>query len=377
MEEPTLNKQEIFDQLPPIWPEAFLPQIQKAHQLSGKRLVVLDDDPTGTQTVQDIPLLTEWSVESLRRELEQSSVFFILTNSRSMIAEQAEAIGREIGKNLMEAAALAGVEFFVLSRSDSTLRGHYPAEVDALIEGVEQVYDAVVMVPYFEAGGRYTLNDIHYVQQGAELIPAALTEFAKDKAFPFQHSYLPAYVEEKTKGRILADQVMGISLDLIRKGGPEAVKARLLEVPTGGVVVINACAGRDLEVAVRGLQLAQAEGKQYLYRTAASFVRVLAGIPVKPLLNAQSMAIDTPHGGLMIVGSHIKKSSLQLEKALQLEEVFSLEIEVGKLVEETARHAAIAQYLEQIEAAIRTGRNVVAYTSRKHLPDCGAAAHPT
>lgn len=365
MEEPILNKQETFSQLPPIWPDALLAQIREQHQASGKRLVVLDDDPTGTQTVQDVPLLTEWSVDSLRRELKQSSVFFVLTNSRSMDTAQAEEIGKAIGKNLVQAATLAGVDFFVLSRSDSTLRGHYPAEVDALAKGLGQAYDAVVMVPYFEAGGRYTLHDIHYVQQEAELIPAALTEFAKDKAFPFRHSYLPAYVEEKTKGRIGASQVKGISLDIIRQGGPEAVKAKLLEVSSGGVVVINACAGRDLEVAVKGLQLAQAEGKRYLYRTAASFVRVLAGIPVKPVLNAQSMAIDTPYGGLMIVGSHIKKSSLQLEKVLQLNDVFSLEIEVAKLVKEEVRKVTIQQYLKQIEVAIKEGRNVVAYTSRK------------
>ncbi|NRB53948.1 MAG: hypothetical protein HRU41_40235 [Saprospiraceae bacterium] len=365
MKEPTLNKQETFDQLPPIWSEAFLTQIREAHQASGKRLVVLDDDPTGTQTVQDVPLLTEWSVDRLRREMEKSAVFFVLTNSRSMVAEQAEAIGREIGKNLTEAATLTGVDFFVLSRSDSTLRGHYPAEVDALMEGLGQTYDAVIMVPYFEAGGRYTLHDIHYVLQGEELVPAAYTEFAQDKAFPFQHSYLPAYVEEKTQGRVSADQVIGISLDILRKGGPQAVKSKLLEIPSGGVVVINACAGRDLEVAVKGLQLAQAEGKRYLFRTAASFVRVLAGIPVKPLLNAQSMAIDTPNGGLMIVGSHIKKSSLQLEQALQLPDIFPLEIEVAKLVKEETRQDTIQRYLENIETAIRSGRDVIAYTSRK------------
>ena len=365
MKEPTLNKQETFDQLPPIWSEAFLTQIREAHQASGKRLVVLDDDPTGTQTVQDVPLLTEWSVDRLRREMEKSAVFFVLTNSRSMVAEQAEAIGREIGKNLTEAATLTGVDFFVLSRSDSTLRGHYPAEVDALMEGLGQTYDAVIMVPYFEASGRYTLHDIHYVLQGEELVPAAYTEFAQDKAFPFQHSYLPAYVEEKTQGRVSADQVIGISLDILRKGGPQAVKSKLLEIPSGGVVVINACAGRDLEVAVKGLQLAQAEGKRYLFRTAASFVRVLAGIPVKPLLNAQSMAIDTPNGGLMIVGSHIKKSSLQLEQALQLPDIFPLEIEVAKLVKEETRQDTIQRYLENIETAIRSGRDVIAYTSRK------------
>lgn len=365
MIEPILSKKKTFAELPLTWPTPLLEEIHQLHTDSRKCLVVLDDDPTGSQTVQDIPLLTEWSVESLRRELDLSPVFFILTNSRSMATEQAEKMAQEIGQNLLAAARLSAVDFFVLSRSDSTLRGHYPAEVDALCAALQIEYDATIMVPFFEAGGRYTLNDIHYVEQEGQLVPAASTEFAKDKAFPFQHSYLPLYVEEKTEGRTKADQVRGISLETIREGGPQAVKAALLEVPKGGVVIINACAGSDLEVAVKGLQLAQESGKSYIYRTAASFVRVLAGIPVKPLLNAESMAIDTTNGGLMVVGSHIKKSSLQLEKALAVADVIALEIDVERLIEEDSRKRAITDYLKKIETAIRAGQNVVAFTSRK------------
>lgn len=365
MKEAILGKEEAFAQFPPIWPASLLDKIRQAHEASGKCLVVLDDDPTGTQTVQDVPLLTEWSVASLRQELERSKVFFVLTNSRSLATEQAVALAIEIGQNLVQAAALAEVDFFVLSRSDSTLRGHYPAEVDALCQGLQQTYDATILVPYFEAGGRYTLRDTHYVEQGKQLIPAALTEFAKDKAFPFQHSYLPKYVEEKTKGRIPASAVRGISLEIIRKGGPQAVRDFLLDTPTGNVVVINAYAGRDLEVAVQGLQLAQASGKRYIYRTAASFVRVLAGMSTQALLDAGSMAIDSSHGGLMIVGSHIQKSSLQLKKALQLPQVLPLEIDVASLVAEESRMRAINHYLQQIETAIAEGNNVIAYTSRQ------------
>ena len=373
MTEAILDKKVTFAQLPPVWQHSLLENIRRAHEISGKRLVVLDDDPTGTQTVQDVPLLTEWSVASLRKELERSSVFYVLTNSRSMATAQAEALAIEIGRNLIEAASLAKVDFFVLSRSDSTLRGHYPAEVDALCKGLQQTYDATVMVPYFEAGGRFTLHDTHYVEQDGQLIPAALTEFAKDKAFPFRHSFLPKYIEEKTKGRTLATAVRGISLDVIRRGGPEAVKTTLLEAPKGVVIVINACAPRDLEVAVQGLQLAQQSGKRYIYRTAASFVRVLAGIPIQPLLTADSMLINTANGGLMIVGSHIKKSSLQLEKALQLTAVFSLEIEVESLLDEASRQQAIQHYLDQVETAISKGKNVIAYTSRKLIARGDAA----
>src|SRR6476619_1131511 len=51
----------------------------------GRRLVVLDDDPTGTQSVSELPVLTSWSVEDLRWALRQDTTgFFVLTNTRSL-----------------------------------------------------------------------------------------------------------------------------------------------------------------------------------------------------------------------------------------------------------------------------------------------------
>jgi len=364
MKEVSLPKSATFSALPPIWPDSLLAEIRQLQQHSSKHLVILDDDPTGTQTVHDIPLLTSWEIEQLRQEFDRSKVFFILTNSRSMAEEDACQLSIEIGQNLVAAAEQAGVDFFVLSRSDSTLRGHYPAEVDALCTGIGRTYDATIMVPFFQAGGRFTLHNTHYVQQGAELVPAAHTEFAKDKAFPFSSSYLPSYVAEKTGGRVAAEQVVGISIETIRKGGPTAVKQQLVATPKGSVIVINACDPRDLEVAVMGLHQAQAAGKSYIYRTAASFVRILAGMEETPLLNAKQMAIDTPVGGILFVGSHIKKSSQQLSKALERPGIFPIEIEVARLLNPSTQQIAIDEYLNTISEALAQGKNVVAYTSR-------------
>ena len=52
---------------------------------SGRRLVVLDDDPTGTQTVAGLPVLTRWAEDDLRWAFgQQVAAFFVLTNSRSL-----------------------------------------------------------------------------------------------------------------------------------------------------------------------------------------------------------------------------------------------------------------------------------------------------
>ena len=157
--------------LPTEWSDDLLPEIAGQVATSDRRIVVLDDDPTGTQTVHGIPVLTHWSVPALRAELEgPAAVFYLLTNSRSLTEPAAVALGREIGRNLAAAAKQAGVAIEVISRSDSTLRGHFPAEVAAVAEPLEQHRRPCLLVPFFLEGGRYTVDDVHYVAEGEHLV---------------------------------------------------------------------------------------------------------------------------------------------------------------------------------------------------------------
>jgi uncharacterized protein YgbK (DUF1537 family) len=97
----------------------------------------LEDDPTGTQTVSDIPVLTSWETEIIIEEFQkQSPLFFILTNSRSLTAEEANSLAYSIGENIKQASEKIGTRYWVISRSDRTLRGHYPSEVNALEKGL-------------------------------------------------------------------------------------------------------------------------------------------------------------------------------------------------------------------------------------------------
>ena len=192
---------ELATYLPPPWPNSLLPEIQTKLEDGNRTLVVLDDDPTGTQTVHDVAVLTEWSVDALGLELaRREPVFFVLTNSRSMPLALAQALNNEVGRNLGEASRLTGRDVAVVSRSDSTLRGHYPGEVDALAVALGQPFDATLIVPFFLEGGRYTIGDTHYVAEGDALTPAADTPFAQDAVFGYRSSNLRAWVEEKTGG---------------------------------------------------------------------------------------------------------------------------------------------------------------------------------
>jgi len=240
--------------LPADWPTNLLPAIQEGIRKSKKKIVILDDDPTGTQTAHDLPVLTHWSVEALCAELTgRYPAFFILTNSRSLSEPAACHLAEEIGCNLRRAMEITGVRVVPISRSDSTLRGHFPAEVDVMARSLGLEKLPYLILPFFLEGGRYTLNNIHYVLETDILVPAAQTPFAMDAAFGFAHSDLREWVEEKTRGKIRADEVVSIGLADIRHGGPARVAEILARVKPSGACIANAASYRDMEVIVTSL----------------------------------------------------------------------------------------------------------------------------
>jgi uncharacterized protein YgbK (DUF1537 family) len=362
-----ISKAELFAQLPVEWPEPLLPAIRQRIG-ANERVIVLDDDPTGTQTVHDVPVLTEWSEPALVDELRRpGSVVYILTNSRSVSAERASAMNREIAARLQAAAHATGRRITVISRSDSTLRGHYPLEVQALQEALGQRIDGVLLIPFFLEGGRYTINDTHYVEEGPWLTPAAETEFARDAAFGYRHSDLRMWAVEKHGGALSPEAVTSISLQELRCGGPDAVAARLSALTDGRVCVVNAATYRDLEVVVLGLLAAEAEGHRYLYRTAASFVRVRGGTPPAPLLAAADLgAGDAGRGGLIIAGSYVNRTTQQIEAAAGLAHVTPIEVSTSALLGEDAP-AEIHRVQQAAEAAMRGGRDALVYTGRERI----------
>ena len=361
----TRNKTETLTNLPPEWPTDLRPEIRQRVLDSRRTVVVLDDDPTGTQTVHGVPVLTEWSPAALEAELARGApVFYILTNSRSLPLPEAKALNTEIGRNLLAAAAQTGRDFTVVSRSDSTLRGHYPGEVEALSTVLGQQVDAVLIIPFFLEGGRYTINDVHYVAEGETLIPAAKTPFAQDAAFGYRSSDLRAWVAEKTGGQVPAESVASISIDDLRRGGPDQVAEKLVTLTGGAVCVINAASMRDLEVFVQGLLTTESQGKHYLYRTAASFVQVRAGLQARPILTPADLSLPGAGGGLVIVGSYVPKSTSQLNQLLAQTEITPLEVEVAALLDDAQQQPEIERVATQANQTLTQNRDVVIYTSR-------------
>jgi uncharacterized protein YgbK (DUF1537 family) len=355
-----LNYQNTIDALPLIPATDLKPTIQAELVASNKVIIVLDDDPTGTQTIHNIPVLTVWDENSIAAEIERGTkILFILTNSRSMTVDLADALNTEIGESIDQVFKKLDKEYIIISRSDSTLRGHYPNELLALTNALYIKKHITAVIPAFFEGGRFTINDIHYVKEDTELIPASETPFAKDKAFGFAQSNLKNWIEEKTKGNVKASDVISFSLEKLRNDTLESVIEELKLVPKAATIIVNATDYYDLEkFALAYFQ----SGVNIVFRTAASFVKAIAGISNRALLEKHELVSENnPNGGLIVVGSYVSKTTKQLTNLLKIEQIKAIELDINAILNHNLK---IENVIIQIESFIAKGKNVVLYTSR-------------
>lgn len=367
----------LLSALPPPWPDPGLrTQIAARHQQSRQTLVVIDDDPTGCQTVSNVPLLLEWSIASLVEVLSsQPALIYILTNSRAVSAQEAAHRNQEVALHLQEASAQTWQSFSIVSRSDSTLRGHFWPEIEAL-EAALGPFDGIVLAPYFGDGQRVTLGDIHYLMSSEGWVPVDQSPFAADPVFGYTTANLRGWVADKSGGRWLPQGVASIALETIRQGGPQQVARLLLELPPHTPVVVNAVCDRDLEVVALALLETEAQGKRWLPRTAASFVKIRAGQPDWPFLLPSELSLhSTQYGGLVVAGSYVPQTSWQLTQLLEHPQIKGVELDVVALLR-VQEFSALAERLSTACAQIiMSGQTAVLYTSRQlHRADSPEAA---
>ena len=330
------------------------------------KIIVLDDDPTGSQTVHSCLLLMRWDVDTLRAGLQDDSpILFVLTNTRSLTPESATSVTIEVCQNLKIALNVEGIDdFLIVSRSDSTLRGHYPVETDAIAQELGP-FDAHFLVPAFFDGGRITRDSVHYLIIGGVPTPVHETEFARDSVFSYHHSYLPKYVEEKTQGRISAEVVERFLLADIRAGSLE----RLLQLNGNQCAVVDGETQDDLNRFAVDILAAASQGKRFLFRSAASILTALAALPPQPIA-AEKMAQYVRQGkpGAVIVGSHVKKTTQQLEALLQIEGTVGIEVNVARLLDDPNQSVTLLTEIQKSTRAVHeAGKTPVVYTSRQEL----------
>jgi len=349
-----------------------------------RKVIVLDDDPTGSQTVHSAPLLLRWDPGALRRGLQHPSpLLFVLANTRALEPEQARGRIREICrtlKPLLEDAQAAGEldRWLIVSRGDSTLRGHFPMETDAIAAELGP-FDATLLAPAFLPGGRTTRGGVHYLHGE----PVHTTAFARDRLFGFRSSDLAAWVEEKTAGRIPAEAVARIALaDL--EGPPESLRARLADLHDQQVVAVDAEQPAQLDALGAAIWAvsdpALARPQRLLLQTAASLINGLVPLPPQPLDAAGLAGLrrrdpsGAPLPALVMVGSHVPLADQQLEQLLQEPGCHGLELPVttlARVLEGPAPRELLSSlehsWLADLRASLEQGLTPVLFTSRGEL----------
>ena len=362
----------------------------------GLRLGVLDDDPTGSQAVHNVQVVTVLDEKAYGAALDgPAGTCFVLTNTRSLDEPAAVEMNQRAARGLIAVAERAGVRVQLISRSDSTLRGHVMAEVAALQAVRYSVsgrgFDGVLLVPAFLEAGRVTAGDIHWARLGADLVPVGETEFARDAAFGYRASDLRDFIAEKSGGTIRPGDVASISLADIRLGGPSRVQELLAQVRDGRWVVVNATEYSDLDAVACGVLRAERNGRSFLFRTGPSFVRALLGMgPKAPLRGAQIWPPASPAAGggptggptgdpagdpagghgLVVVGSHVGQTSRQVAALNARGGVTGVELDVPALIR---GDDVIAPAVRQVAGALGQS-DVLLYTSRTVLAGRDPAA---
>ena len=302
------------------------------------KMVVLDDDPTGIQTVHGCLLITQWDEDSVRKGFADAEPFFyILMNTRAMTREDAEQVTREAMEMVIKVNQDYGYRLIIVSRSDSCLRGHFPLETDVmrscLVHHGYAVMEKTPFCPAFIEAGRVTIDGVHYMKDGERLIPVSETEFARDNVFAYHTSVLRDYIQEK--GANPDDYI------IVNAQGYDELY-RFAEHLTSSLLPLTSA---------------------IVIRSSSSLPKAISGISDIPLLDRT--ILQQAGVGCFIVGSHVKKTTQQLEHLLQQEGTCAIEVDVQRILDDAP--LLMSETLDTIQQVVDMGLTPVVYTSRQEI----------
>lgn len=338
--------------------------------------VVLDDDPTGTQSVAGLPVLTSWEEEDFLWALGSGvPAVYVMTNSRSLTPEDAERVNREVVASALAAATALGVDIDFVSRSDSTLRGHYPLETNAIAAALEEAtgerIDGVVLVPAFPEAGRISVHGVHYAGSAAAgYVPAAESEFARDNTFGYSHSSFAEWVEEKSGGARTAEDVLVIDINTLRSD-PDATVAILTSAKDSQPIGVDIVDTADMRALSLALIRAEEAGSRFIYRVGPPFVRERIGqrahAPLTPAeIEASRSGRSATAGGLVVVGSHVGVTARQLHHLTQRSSADVLVLDSTRVITGEDEDTHIHELIDRAIAGLNE-RTVILHTSRAML----------
>ncbi len=327
--------------------------------MAETKIVVLDDDPTGIQTVSDIDVLMNFDEDCFISMMNNpENLVYLSTNSRSLLPDETKELHQKIVLNLVSASRKTKREFIIISRGDSTLRGHYPLESEVIKTELKEAgypLKGEILCPYLDKI-RKTEKDIHYVLQNGEWVPCALTEFAKDATFGYCSSDLKEFIKEKYG---IVKNCVSISADLLDGTHSSEILRCLNEAEIDSKIIVNAHSMAHLYAFTKAIEPVK---HLYQYRTAASFVKAFARLEEKEILDMKEVSRDTINGGLILAGSHVSKTTEQIECLLDAELAEPLVLDVASDFE-----TQIDDLAKQTDRLLSEGKNVLVMTSRQRI----------
>jgi uncharacterized protein YgbK (DUF1537 family) len=327
--------------------------------------VVLDDDPTGTQGLANVPVVVRPSEETFEWAYSQGPVTYVLTNTRALDPAAAREVVANAATHAAAVAATHGSGIRFISRGDSTLRGHFPLEVEALAEYADPGrLRGCILVPSFPAAGRFTIDGIHVVDVAGTRVPVALTEYATDATFGFDQSDLVAWARTRIPVGWNAVHLISSVVD----EGPTAVARFLSQQRPFTVVCPSVRHEVDLSVIAAGQRIAAERGHDFLVQAGPAYPRHLAGLQL-----AVPVPIDIPaSAGLIVVGSHTETTTAQLEHLRGELDVHWIELNVGEIVAGRAERE-LERCAGHVVSLLAAG-TVVLSTSRRRVTGDTAAS---
>ncbi|MDC3148321.1 hypothetical protein OA847_00165 [bacterium] len=345
------------------------------------KFVVIDDDPTGSQTVHDCLLLLKWDCSTLVKGFEsKSNLFFILANTRSLSENDAKLKIEEICKNLKTVITSLAYEeeIIFISRGDSTLRGHNFLEPSALNSCLGP-FDATFHIPAFIEGKRLTINGSHFVDK----TPISQTIFAKDKIFGYKTSNVKNLLFQQSKSQINFEDIQNLLLSDIEMLNDEEnniVFKTLKNLKNNKHVVVdieNYSQLKKFSLVIKKL----IKQKKFLFRTAASFISSISekkSVSQSKKNFFSNLRIRNKEKsflpGLIIVGSYVKLSTMQLNNLLEIRNCNSIELDVFEFFKISSADNNKKQmnlfknkFLKEIRFSFEQGKTPVLFTSRKFM----------
>lgn len=326
-------------------------------------LIVFADDPSACQNTSNSWLVIRPNeamvIDALTRNL---SPLFIVTNTRRVSPQRAVQLLRENCRIVANAIArirttMPDFNPLIANYCDASLTGQFPSETDVIAAELGP-FSSLLFIPAHWEAGYITRDSVHYLRIENRLVPAYKTDFSQDPLLGFSTSYLPEYIEEKTKGRIRAHQVTRV----LHTDLPSAQLALLMKLSDNAACIVDCESAQSLAGFMAVVGHAHQAGRRFLFRGSASVVAALSGKSLEysdPLPTWSTLEGGRP--GIVIVGSPLAQATVQLQRLFDEPGVVGLEIDVNEI---DRREGYVRDIAASARRALVNNNTVVIFTSR-------------